>query len=190
MDGLGKSSDSDVHRRSENDDIEPASVHGYMASLCDKRALVRQHARKSLVQIGHVVVPELMQALIDRRSPECMRWEAAKALSEIGDPDAASALVLALEQDHSFGVRWLAADGLVNLGHKGLVQLLTALIEHPDSAWLREGAHHVLRTAAEHGLYEQIGEILDTLEEVEATLAVPLAATASLKKLANMPGRN
>jgi HEAT repeat protein len=190
MDVHGKSSDREVHRRSTTDDPELASVHDYMASLCDKRGLVRQHARKSLVHIGHAAVSQLVQGLIDRHSPECLRWEAAKALGEIGDPGAAAALVHALEYDRSFGVRWLAADGLVNLGHKGLEELLTALIERPDSAWLREGAHHVLRTLAEHGLYEQIGEILGTLDEAEATLALPLVAAASLKKLAKMPGRD
>ncbi len=184
MDEIGRRGESYADGLGQTgDDTGAEAMHDYIESLCDRRAMVRQHARISLVHLGHVAVPVLMQILVDAHSPECKRWEAAKALGEIRDPDAASALVHALEHDRSFGVRWLAADGLVTLGHRGLQPLLEALIERPDSGWLREGAHHVLRILAGRGLYDLIGDVIEALEEAEPTLTLPLAATASLKKL-------
>ncbi len=53
-----------------------------------------------------------------------------------------------LEAGPNLGIRWLAAEGLIGLGEAGLRPLLEALVHHSDSAWLREGAHHVLKALA------------------------------------------
>ncbi|HVO70134.1 MAG TPA: HEAT repeat domain-containing protein, partial [Aggregatilineaceae bacterium] len=144
---------------------DPAAIQALMDILCDRNTLKRHRARLLLVDIGLPAVPFLVQALEDPDAEECARWEAAKALSDIGDPMAAPALIDVLGQDEQFGIRWLAAEGLIALGRNGLVPLLNALIQRSNSAWLREGAHHVLRTLAGRGLYAQVAPVLTALED-------------------------
>ncbi len=166
---------------------DPAAIRALVDILCDKNTLKRHRARLSLVDIGRPAVPYLMQALEDSHAEECKRWEAAKALSDIGDPVAAPVLIDILGQDEHFGVRWLAAEGLIAMGRGGLVPLLNALIQRSDSAWLREGAHHVLRTLAGRGLYTYVAPVLTALEDMEPAVQVPPAARAALDALARAP---
>ncbi len=179
--------DSADHQSAAFGHANPAAIRTLMDVLCDRHTLKRQRARLSLVDIGSPAVPYLVQALEDPDSEECTRWEAAKALSDIGDPAAAPALVNVLGQDELFGIRWLAAEGLIALGRKGLVPLLNALIQRSDSTWLREGAHHVLRTLAQEGLYAQVAPVLVALEDIEPAVQVPPAARAALDALARTP---
>lgn len=80
-----------------------------------------------------------------------VRREVAKALGEIDDHEAAKALVhLLLDEDHS--VRWTAMGSLANLRRTAVKPLLEALTQNFQSARLREGAHHVLRTLHDHGI--------------------------------------
>jgi HEAT repeat protein len=159
---------------------DPATIGKLVAALADDDRVTRQRARESLVEIGEPAVPPLTEALAE--SSERVRWEAANALSEIGDPTAATALVKALE-DNSFGVRWLAAEGLISLGRDGLGPLLKALVEHSDSAWLREGAHHVLRILAEEGLHDHVASVLKALEDIEPAIEAIQPAKAALDDL-------
>jgi HEAT repeat protein len=164
-----------------------AAIRTLMGALCDRDTLKRQRARLSLVDIGSPAVPYLVQALEDPDSDECVRWEAAKALSDIGDPAAAPALIDVLGQDERFGIRWSAAEGLIALGRNGLVPLLNALIQRSNSAWLREGAHHVLRILAGQGLYAQVAPVLTALEDIEPAVQVPPAARTALDALSRTP---
>jgi HEAT repeat protein len=166
---------------------DPAAIRALMDVLCDRDTLKRHRARLLLVDIGSPAVPYLVQALEDPAAEECVHWEAAKALSDIGDPLAAPALIGILGQDEHFGIRWLAAEGLIALGRTGLVPLLNALIQRSDSAWLREGAHHVLRILAGRGLYAQVAPVLTALEDIEPAVQVPPAARAALDALARTP---
>jgi HEAT repeat protein len=159
---------------------DPATIGKLIAALADGDWVTRQRARESLVEIGKPAVAPLTEALAE--SNERVRWEAANALSEISDPTAAPALVKALE-DNSFGVRWLAAEGLISLGREGLSPLLEALVEHPESAWLRQGAHHVLRILAEEGLYDHVTSVLQALEDIEPAIEVIQPAKAALDDL-------
>jgi hypothetical protein len=159
------------------------SVTGTAAGLAEVRALVaelgshdgavRQNARLALARIGSPAVPSLAAALASGENR--MRWEAAKALQQIGDPAAAPALVAALE-DPDFSVRWLAAEGLMVLGRAGLIPLLQALETRPGSEWLRQGAHHVLRSFTDADLHRSVAEVLAALEDVEPVAEVPVAA--------------
>jgi HEAT repeat protein len=149
-------------------------------SLSDSDGLVREHARRALVALGSASVEPLISALKD--SDDQVRWEAAKALSEIGDPVAAPALVAALE-DELFGVRWLAAEGLAAMGRDGLRALLPALMHHADSAVLRHGAHHVLRSLSNRKWRSLVMPIVTALESADASLAVPNAAHRALAEL-------
>lgn len=159
---------------------DPVAIDSMITILHSQDGCARQEARQSLVSMGSVAVPSLLELLSD--SSDQARWEAAKALGEIGDPQAAPALVKALE-DQNFGVRWLAADGLVALNRDALQPLLHALIEGADSAWLREGAHHVLRMLAVQGLYDQVAPVLVALDDIDPTLEVPEAAEKALEAL-------
>lgn len=100
-------------------------------------------------------------------------------MGQIDDQTATQALVRALE-DEEFDVRWLAAEGLTALGHEALVPLLRALIERSKSAWLREGAHHVLHDLSEGDLKEELQPVLAALEGVEPSVEAPLAARIAL----------
>jgi len=179
--------DSAGHQSTTLGHADSAAIGALMNALCDKNTLKRQRARISLVDIGSPAVPYLVQALEDSDSKECARWEAAKALSDIGDPAAAPALINVLGQDEHFGIRWLAAEGLIALGRNGLVPLLEALIQRSGSAWLREGAHHVLRILAGRGLYAQVAPVLTALEDIQPAVQVPPAARAALDALSRTP---
>jgi len=163
------------------DDLE--TILTLAGALCGKEPQQRWQARTALLRIGSPATPHLIDLL--RHGDECPRWEAAKVLSDLGDP--AAALVDALE-DKSFGVRWLAAESLIRLGHQGLKPLFEALAERPHSAWLREGAHHVLRVLVGHHLDDHILPVLNALEDVEPALEVPRAARLALDGLAHDPG--
>jgi HEAT repeat protein len=160
---------------------EPTKIDAQVATLAADDGTQREKAREQLVKLGHPAVAALAAAL--KSSHERVRWEAAKALTEIGDPAAVSTLISALE-DESFGVRWLAAEGLIAAGHNGLRPLLEALIHRSNSFWLREGAHHVLRTqATDKDLHDVLAPVLEALEAFESVLETPPAAAQALKAL-------
>jgi HEAT repeat protein len=163
---------------STRDDDNSATISNLIDRLDDPHGLKRQQARWELVSIGKPAVPALLELLKDQR--EGVRWEAAKALSQIGDPDAAPKLVEALDDDN-FGVRWLAAEGLICTGGRGLIPLLRALERHSDSKWLRDGAHHVIRSlVGEPTLHDTLAPVLRALEGIEPVLEVPPAAEKAL----------
>jgi HEAT repeat protein len=158
-----------------------------MATLSSHNGKEREAARKALIRIGGPAVQPLIGLLGTAGQQNCGEhacWEAAKALAAIGDPAAAPALLVALE-DTNGGTRWLAAEGLIELGSPALVPLLNALIRHSDSMWLREGAHHILRTLALRRIEGVTRPVLVALESANPTLEVPVAAEAALEQLAN-----
>jgi HEAT repeat protein len=144
----------------------------------------RERARWQLVTLREMAVFPLIDALED---PDWhVRWEAAKALHDIADPRAAPALVRAL-RDRRFGVRWLASDALIALREAALPALLDALAHHGDSVLLRAGAHHVLRDLSRGHVSRDVVEIIRpvivTLESMEPSVAVPVAAQKALDQL-------
>jgi len=163
---------SNVATREEFCDV-PELVLG----LSSHNGVERQSAREHLVSMGGPAVPHLIKCLSDPRRR--VRWEAAKALGEIAHPISATALVGALE-DKDGDVRWLAAVGLAAIGREGLRPLLAALIEHSDSDWLREGAHHVCHDLAKSADGRIAKPVLDALNAEEPELTVPGAAYSAL----------
>jgi hypothetical protein len=156
------------------------TIKSLVAALGSQDGQVRVRARKSLVAIGGQAVKPLVKALASKK--EWVRWEAAKTLGQIGDPAAVQALVKALE-DKMFDVRWLAAEGLISTGREALAPLLRALMEHPDSPWLREGMHHVLHDVEKGDLTEILQPVIVALEGFEPAVEAPLAAETALKAL-------
>jgi HEAT repeat protein len=176
---VSRFADPTHHDMSDADKID-----ALVAVLAAENGIEREKAREELVKIGSPAVSALASAL--RNPRERVRWEAAKALTEMGDPAAVSNLIMALD-DESFGVRWLAAEGLIADGRDALPPLLEALIHHSDSYWLREGAHHVLRTlATTKGLHDALAPVLHALEAFEAALETPPAAAQALKALQDL----
>jgi len=159
---------------------ESEEIPTLLEGLRSASPVQRENARQRLVAIGNAAVPSLIRHLGDRASH--VRWEAAKALGKIADPISATALVNALE-DKDSDVRWLAAVGLIALGRRGLPPLLAALIQRPDSEWLREGAHHVcydLTMTRDAGL---VRPVLEALAAPEPELTLPEAAYRALAAL-------
>lgn len=157
-----------------------STIKSLITALSSPDDLSRMKARKSLADIGGPSVLFLAEALNDPN--HLVRWEAVKALGEIGDPKAAPALVRALE-DEEFDVRWLAAKGLIEINVKGLKPLFGALIEHADSVFLREGAHHVLHDLSKGELRKYLVPVLIALEDSDSAVQVPIAASHALEML-------
>jgi len=155
-------------------------IGSLVAALASPDRVTRQTARETLVAVGHPAVGPLIPLLDDRH--DHVRWEAAKSLADLGDPAAAQALVQTLE-DRDAGIRWLAAEGLIKMHRASLKPLFQALIERPDSPWLREGAHHVLHDLAKMGLAEGALPVLAALEGIEPSATVPSAARRALDTL-------
>ena len=156
------------------------TIRSLLTDLGSQDGQVRVRARKSLVAIGGPAVRPLVKTLANKR--EWCRWEAAKTLRQIGDAGATRALIKALD-DRMFDVRWLAAEGLIAIGREALVPLLEALINHADSLWLREGAHHVLHDTNQRGLAGILRPVIRALEGVEPSVEAPLAARKAIEAL-------
>jgi HEAT repeat protein len=162
-------------------DVDMATIKSLITDLGSEDGISRVRARKSLVDIGHAAVGPLAEAMASNR--EWLRWEAAKALAQIGDPLATQALIKAL-QDKLFDVRWLAAEGLIHIGGEAVEPLLKALVEHPDSPWMREGVHHILHELPENSIKEWVNPVLHALEDVEPSLEAAVTAKTALNLLA------
>lgn len=157
-----------------------AELAALTRDLEDRSSSVRLHARQALVDIGTPAVAALEQEL---SSPiDDARWEAAKALCEIHAPETAPALVRRLDDD-KFSVRWLAAEALIAMGRDAIIPLLKALVRRSESVWLRQGAHHVLRTLYKSRPDPVLQPVLAALNEDLADLAVPIAAENALMRL-------
>jgi len=161
------------------------NIPALVAALAHDDPVERNHVREALVAIGTPAVKYLVKLLSDPESH--IRWEAAKALWPIGDPAAAPALVKALE-DKDTDVRWLAAAGLITLGCSGLKPLLEALLDRPDSYWLREGAHHVFHDLVGKLPFHLARRMFDVLDQPEPELAVPKTAFEALNSLNTLLG--
>lgn len=151
-------------------------IGGLVANLYTHDGVVREHARRELVDIGKPAVGALIEAL--SAEVDYVRWEAAKALGQIADPLAAPALVNALEDRHG-SVRWLAASALIAIGCSSLEPLLRALEQRSESVWLREGAHHILHDLSHLAAAPQLEPVLRALHDIEPPMIVPWEARAA-----------
>ncbi|MFN0145233.1 MAG: HEAT repeat domain-containing protein [Dehalococcoidia bacterium] len=161
----------------------PAIARFLAEALRGTAELPAERAREALVAIGPASVPVLLEAL--RADDDNVRWEAAKALGQLRAGEAAVALVGALTDRHG-GVRWLAAEALAAIGEPAVRPVLRGLLAHSDSPWLREGAHHVLRTLLTTGPGE-ITPVVRALEGVEPAIGVMTAASDALKAVGSTP---
>ncbi len=161
---------------------ESKIISSLITRLESKDGLVRENARVKLVNIGKDAVPSLINMVSSKNDDT--RWEAVKALGQIADPSSSPAVIKALE-DEVFDVRWLAAEALLNIGTESIPPLLKALFENPNSLFLREGAHHVIRyMMKENNKFDEVLKpVLEALEGPAPRAAVPPAARTALEKL-------
>jgi len=146
------------------------TIKKLISDLSSSDDFSRLKARRELLETGKPAYNSLLEALKDRNC--LVRWEAVNILGGTEDPEVAPALVGALE-DSEFEVRWVAAQGLIRMETKGLKDLFQALIERADSAFLREGAHHVFHKLAQGELKVFLTPMLIVLEGREPTVEIP-----------------
>ncbi len=159
-----------------------AGIETYLAALGSTDYAAVRSARRALVAMGAQAIEPLWAARA--HADDRTRWEITKTLAEIHDPRVADRLVQILIEDPDPGIRWLATEGLIGLGEAGLPPLLEALVHHSDSAWLRQGAHHVLKALAVGPLEPLLRPVLQALEGLEPALQAPIAAQQALQAIA------
>lgn len=164
-------------KRKRNVQLE---IKNNILKLADRDGVVREKARRKLVEIGSPAIDFLSE--METHPKAIARWEAVKTLSEIRDPISAPLLINALE-DKSTGVRWLAAEGLAALGKKGIIAVLKALLDFPETLYLRQGAHHVLKRLQDNYDGEDYHIILKTLEHSDAAEKLPVLIRSYLDNI-------
>ncbi len=157
---------------------EPAGAMVHDLGSSDR--VVRQNARRALVQMGGNALPALKNALADPHVT--VRWEAATALGELCDQGACEPLAHLLG-DTDGNVRWAAAESLMRMGRLALPGLFKALMEHSDSRNLRECAHSVLVSQNRGDLKPILEPVIAALEGVAPSAEVPHTAHAALHAL-------
>jgi HEAT repeat protein len=162
--------------------MDDGFLEACLEELSARNGRVREKARNTLVLMGPVAVPPLLElaSAPDKRT----RWEAAKALATIADPTSISVLARLLSDPQS-DIRWVASVGLIKLGPRVLHHVLQALIENPDSISLRRAVHHVLRDLAGENpvLQDLVDPVLKVLTETSPASTIPPAADEALKQI-------
>jgi len=153
----------------------------YLNALSSIDHAAVQAARRALVAMGTRAIEPLWKARA--QADDLLRWEITRTLVEIQDPRVTDRLVQILIDDPDSGIRWLAAEGLIRLGEASLGPLLEALVHHSDSAWLRQGAHHVLKALATGPREPVLRPVLQALESLEPILQASIAAQRALADL-------
>ncbi len=136
----------------------------------------------SLVRLGHVAVPALIDA--SNSSSAWMRWHAARALGEICDRRALPVLVKdLLDTDHS--VAWMGAKGLTRFGRQSLGPLLRLLMANETTPWLVETASYVLNSLMQQDarLKPYLEPVIQYMHGVAFRVGTPQIAHKALQQL-------
>lgn len=159
-------------------------INSLIARLSSPDGEVRKRARFALIRVGSPAVEPLIKAC-HGTDPQ-LRWEICKILSVIGDPAAVPVLLEGL-QDDRFEIRWLAAEGLIAIGRKSpeyLKALLHELVRHPNSSFLREGAHHIFHDLLVYDDYGVFKPLVDALADFNWSIKTPAVIDEVLNELA------
>ena len=152
-----------------------------IAGLACSSGQERRKARLMLVSIGSPAIKSLNE-LLDKSSPQ-VRWEAVKSLAQMQDPACIPGLITAME-DELFEIRWAAAAGMAALGMPAVKILLKLLQEKPDAAFLRESAHHVIRSVIKDAPLKEMRSVLIELEKFGTSAeSLPRIAKLALETL-------
>lgn len=128
-------------------------------------------------------ITEALQKLNDATQSANSRELALDPLAKKPTPDHLLRLCQALT-DEEFGVRWTAAVLLADLGSVALKPLLQTLADEHESAWLREGAHHVFYYSRSAWVRQQTETLQQALRGPAAEVATASEAINLLQRLA------
>lgn len=160
-----------------------AHVLRLIEQLRDRDGMVREGARRELVELGEPALLELTKLL--ESNVKRTRWEAAQALAAIGDSRSIHTLLRLLSDDES-DIRWIAALGLIKVGPLSLQGLIEELLDKPDSKRVRRGVHHVLSELGYENqvIMEIVATLRQTLGEMAPTETIVSRAENVLKEIA------
>jgi hypothetical protein len=159
---------------------DPAQIDALVARLGAPDYADRREAREALVAVGTPAANAVARAL---NSPDAeVRWEAARALVDIRDQGSIPALIDALI-DENPGVRWLAAEALAAIGDISVAPILRRLLQHSESPWLREGAHHVFCTLRHGDRRTLLLPVISALERSDAATTALASVDQALRQI-------
>jgi HEAT repeat protein len=92
-------------------------------------------------------------------------------------------MLLGLLEDERFEIRWLAAEGLIRVGRPVVERILQALLERPESIWLRQGAHRIFRDFERADLRDILHPVSLAIESDDPPVRIPVAVEEALGKL-------
>jgi hypothetical protein len=158
----------------------------FIRALAGDQPLPTRDARNALVALGGLAVPYLLAAT-DHRDRN-IRLGAFKVLAKTATPDCAPVLIDAL-QDPDGGIRWLAAEATVHAGPEVLSTLLLAVMRHSNSAWMQDGARHILGRLREHPGYPAalLTPVAMSLNGSSPSVSLMTAASEAMRQLRASP---
>ncbi len=158
-----------------------SDIRSLVLNLGSRDFFIRGRARGQLLKLGTEAIDDLAAAL-DCISDELLRWEVVKILAQLHSPGTIPTLITTLE-DQNFSIRWMAARGLIEAGEIAVKPVLKRLIENPDSAFLREGAHHFCNDLEHTDQHIHCRQLLKALEAPDAPENVAVVAAQLLNSL-------
>src|SRR5258706_5747415 len=136
----------------------------------------------SLVKLGHVAVPALLER--SKSSSSWVRWQSIRTLGEIGDLRAVPFLVGAM-RDSDHAVAWMGAKQLAHFGIPSLEAVLKMLMAEDMTPWLVETASFVLRNQSYRHpkLRPYLEPVVQSMHDVAFRVGTPQAAHKALSQM-------
>jgi HEAT repeat protein len=159
---------------------DPAAVPALLTALQNADEQLGSQIFSSLVRLGHVAVPILIER--STSGSAWMRWHCIRALGDIRDLRALPVLVRALgDTDHS--IAWMGAKGLVQFGRQSVGPVLRLLMAGEVTPWLVETAVYVLHNQHDPKLKPYLEPVIQSMQGVAFRIATPQAAQKALSQL-------
>jgi HEAT repeat protein len=159
---------------------DAAAIPALLAALQNADEQLGSQIFSSLVRLGHVAVPVLIER--STAGSAWMRWNCVRALADIRDLRALPVLVRALgDTDHS--IAWMGAKGLVQFGRQGVGPVLRLLMAGEVTPWLVETASYVLRNQQDPKLKPYLEPVLESMRGVAFRVSTPQVAQKALSQL-------
>jgi HEAT repeats/PBS lyase HEAT-like repeat len=161
---------------------DPTAVPALIGALRGADEQMGSQIFNSLVRLGHLAVPALVEA--SSSNSAWIRWHCVRALGGIKDNRALPVLVRALcDADHS--VAWMAAKGLVHFGKKSVAPVLRLLTTAEMTPWLVETASFVLSNQSRQSpkLKPYLDPVIQYMRGVGFRVATPHSAHKALSQL-------
>lgn len=161
---------------------DPLAVPALLGTLRNADEQMGSQIFTSLVQLGHVAIPSLIEA--SASGSAWIRWHCIRAMTEINDGRALPTLVQALgDADHS--VAWMSAKGLAHFGKQSIAPVLRLLTTAEITPWLVETASYVLSNQYQHNtkLKSYLEPVVQILHGVAFRVGTPHTAQKALSQL-------